>query len=98
MILRMYPSALVIKKNTSRLLDRALFVVTLGLQFLNTQPMKRILHPKKRMLVTFAAIFCMMALMPMTARAQTQTIVNVVRQEARITRYSTLYVGEVLLD
>ncbi len=48
------------------------------------------------MLVTFAAIFCMMALMPMTARAQ--TIVNVVRQEAIITQYSTLYVGEVLLD
>ena len=54
------------------------------------------LHPRKKTLASFAAILCMMALVPMTARAQ--TIVNVVGQQVNITQYSTLYVGEVLLD
>ena len=69
--------------------------------FLQTWSKK--LHPRKRMLATFEAMLCMMALMPMTARAQSvgtqkETIINVVGRVATIRQYSTLYVGEVLLD
>lgn len=57
----------------------------------------------KKQLATFAAILCLMAMMPLTARAQSvgtqkETIVNVVGRQATIRQYSTLYVGEVLLD
>ena len=53
--------------------------------------------PRKRMLATFAAILCMMIMMPLTAKAQ-QTVINIEGQQITIRQYSTLYVGEVLLD
>ena len=58
--------------------------------------MKKMQQPRKK-LATFAALLCLMTMMPLPSGAQ-QTVVNVVEQKARITQYSTLYVGEVLLD
>ena len=46
-------------------------------------------------LFAFATLLC---LMPQKTWAQTENIVNVVEQTASVTRTSTLYVGEVLLD
>lgn len=67
-------------------------------EFLQTGSETLLFHPRKRMLATIAAMLCMMALMPLSARAQTQTIVNIVGQQVYITQSSTLYVGEVMLD
>ncbi len=65
--------------------------------FLMKRSKNLLIHPRKRTLATFAAILCMIILMPLTARAQ-QTVINVVGQQITIRQYSTLYVGEVLLD
>ena len=51
----------------------------------------------KRKLAAFAALLCLMTMMPLTTWAQ-QIVVNVVEQKARITQYSTLYVGDVWVD
>ena len=48
-------------------------------------------------LLTLLALAELFFLLPMTVRAQ-HTVVNVVEQTASVTRTSTLYVGEVLLD
>ena len=52
---------------------------------------------RKRTLATLAALLCMMALMPMTARAQGNVINTVVSSEQQ-TKTSTVYVGEVVVD
>lgn len=54
-----------------------------------------LLHPRKKMLAIFAALLCMMALMPMTARAET---INTVISSEELTKSSTVYVGEVIVD
>ena len=65
--------------------------------FLTKRSKNLLIHPRKRTLATFAAVLFMMALMPLTAKAQ-QTVINIVGQQITIRQYSTLYVGEVLLD
>ena len=50
---------------------------------------------RKRTLATLAALLCMMALMPMTARAET---INTVISSEELTKSSTVYVGEVVVD
>ena len=59
------------------------------------QTWSKMLHPRKKMLATFAALLCMMALMPMTARAET---INTVISSEELTKSSTVYVGEVVVD
>ena len=49
-------------------------------------------------LLTLFAFPALLCLMPLTAWAQTQTVLNVVKRTAHIVRTSTLYVGEVVLD
>lgn len=56
--------------------------------------MKNKLLPQK-MHATLAALLCMMALMPMTARAET---INTVTSSEQLTKSSTVYVGEVVVD
>ena len=56
--------------------------------------MKNKLLPQK-MHATLAALLCMMALMPMTARAET---INTVISSEELTKSSTVYVGEVVVD
>ena len=58
--------------------------------------MKKRLLPQK-MHATLAALLCMMALMPMTAKAQGNVINTVVYNEV-LTKSSTVYVGEVVVD
>ena len=58
--------------------------------------MKNKLLPQK-MHATLAALLCMMALMPMTAKAQGNVINTVVFNEV-LTKSSTVYVGEVVVD
>lgn len=50
---------------------------------------------RKRTLATLAALLCMMALMPMTARAET---INTVISSEQLNKTSTIYVGEVVVD
>ncbi len=54
-------------------------------------------HPRKWLLASFAAILCMMALMPMTARAQ-GNVINTVFVSEELDKTSTVYVGEVVVD
>jgi hypothetical protein len=49
----------------------------------------------KKQLATFAAILCLMAMMPLTARAET---INTVTSSEQLTKSSTVYVGEVVVD
>lgn len=49
----------------------------------------------QKMHATLAALLCMMALMPMTARAET---INTVISSEELTKSSTVYVGEVVVD
>lgn len=51
----------------------------------------------QKMHATLAALLCMMALMPMTAKAQGNVINTVVFNEV-LTKSSTVYVGEVVVD
>ena len=57
--------------------------------------MKKILLPQ-RMLATFAALLFVMTLMPLTAKAQ-NTVTSITSSET-ITKTSTVYVGEVIVD
>ena len=43
-------------------------------------------------------IMALIATFPVWAKTPTQTIVNIVEQKATVTQFSTLYVGEVVLD
>ena len=52
----------------------------------------------KRKLATFAALLCLMTMMPLSAAGETKPVVNVVEKTGKITQTSTLYVGEVVLD
>lgn len=58
--------------------------------------MKKRLLPQK-MHATLAALLCMMALMPMTAKAQ-GNVINTVYVSEELTKSSTVYVGEVVVD
>ena len=49
----------------------------------------------KKQLATFAAVLCLMAMMPLTARAET---INTVSSHEELTKTSTVYVGEVVVD
>ena len=51
----------------------------------------------QKLLATFAAILCMMAMMPLKARAQGNVINTVVSSE-QLSKTSTVYVGEVVVD
>lgn len=54
---------------------------------------KKLLH--KKMLATYAALLLLLTLIPMTARAET---INTVTSSETITKTSTVYVGEVVVD
>ena len=49
------------------------------------------------MVATFAALLCLMSMMPLTARAQIQTITNETSSE-ELSKTSTVYVGEVVVN
>ena len=54
----------------------------------------------KRKLAAFAALMCLMSAIPLTAWAQShmETRITVVEKKAKVTQYSTVYVGEVVLN
>ena len=67
-------------------------------RFLQTERGNTFLHLlRKKQLATFAAILCLMALMPMTARAQ-GNVINTVFVSEELDKTSTVYVGEVVVD
>ena len=49
----------------------------------------------KRKLATFATLLCLMSMMPLTALAE---VINTVTSSETITKTSTVYVGEVVVD
>ena len=56
--------------------------------------MKKMLQPRKK-LATFATLLCLMTMMPLTALAE---VINTVTSSETITKTSTVYVGEVVVD
>ena len=65
-------------------------------KFLQMEGGKTFLHLlRKKQLATFAALLCLMAMMPLTARAQ--TVYTTITSE-QLTNSSTVYVGEVVVD
>ena len=51
----------------------------------------------KRIIAKFAALLCLMSMMPLTARAQFQTVINETSSE-ELPKPSTIYVGEVVVN
>ena len=65
-------------------------------RFLQTERGNTFLHLlRKKQLATFAALLCLMAMMPLTAKAET---INIVSSHEELTKTSTVYVGEVVVD
>ena len=64
-------------------------------EFIQTWSKK--LHPRKKTLATFAALLCLMAMMPLTAKAQ-GNVINTVISSEELDKTSTVYVGEVVVD
>lgn len=52
----------------------------------------------KKTLATFATLLCLMFMMPLKVAGAVKTVVNVTGEQAKVTSYSTVYVGEVVLD
>ena len=50
----------------------------------------------KRKFAMFVALLCLMTMLPLTVQAK--TVINVTGKKATIVEYSTLYLGEVVLD
>ena len=51
----------------------------------------------KRIIAKFAALLCLMSMMPLTAGAQAQTVINETSSE-ELSKNSTIYVGEVVVN